>query len=117
MQDILIAVVDGLKGFPEAINTVFPATTVQTCIVHPIRNSMEFARRKDRKQVADALKEVYRAPPTDAAALALETFKAGPSVQEYPPIAAFQLRKKKSAPLEPISTGRPPRSEFTLTLP
>lgn len=89
VQDILIAVVDGLVGFPAAINTVFPATAEQTCIVHPICNSMEFARWKDRKQVADALKEVYRAPPADAAALALETFDAGPSGQKYPPIAAL----------------------------
>ncbi|OOA68386.1 IS256 family transposase, partial [Burkholderia cenocepacia] len=60
VQDILIAVVDGLKGFPEAINTVFPETTVQTCIVHLIRNSLDFASWKDRKSVAAALKEVYR---------------------------------------------------------
>ncbi|MBU9313235.1 IS256 family transposase, partial [Burkholderia multivorans] len=55
VQDILIAVVDGLKGFPEAINTVFPETTVQTCIVHLIRNSLDFASWKDRKSVAAAL--------------------------------------------------------------
>jgi transposase-like protein len=62
VQDILIAVVDGPKGFPEAINTVFPETTVQTYIVHQIRNSLDFASWKDRKSVAAALKEVYRAP-------------------------------------------------------
>ncbi|WP_394144803.1 transposase, partial [Burkholderia multivorans] len=55
VQDILIAVVDGLKGFPEAINTVFPETTVQTCIVHLIRNSLDFASWKDRKSVASGL--------------------------------------------------------------
>ena len=60
-QDILIAVVDGLKGFPEAINAVFPQTVVQTCIVHLIRHSMEFASWKDRKGVAQALRTVYRA--------------------------------------------------------
>ena len=59
--DVLIAVVDGLKGFPEAINAVFPETIVQTCIVHLIRNSMDFASWKDRKAIAAALKTVYRA--------------------------------------------------------
>ncbi len=78
VQDILIAVVDGLKGFPEAINAVFPETTVQTCIVHLIRNSLDFASWKDRRQVAAALKEVYRAPTAEAAAQALEDFDAGP---------------------------------------
>ena len=61
VQDILIAVVDGLKGFPEAINAVFPQTVVQTCIVHLIRHSMDFASWKDRKGVAQALRTVYRA--------------------------------------------------------
>lgn len=61
MQDILFAVVDGLKGFPEAINTVFPETTVQTCIVHLIRNSLDFANWKDRKSAAAALKLIWLA--------------------------------------------------------
>ena len=52
VQDILLAVVDGLKGFPEAINATFPETLVQTCIVHLIRHSMNFASWKDRKHVA-----------------------------------------------------------------
>ena len=56
VEDILIAVVDGLKGFPEAINAVFPRTIVQTCIVHLIRNSMDFASWKDRKAIAAELK-------------------------------------------------------------
>ena len=55
-QDILIAVVDGLKGFPEAINAVFPQTVVQTCVVHLIRHSMDFASWKDRKSLAQALR-------------------------------------------------------------
>jgi len=63
VEDILIAVVDGLKGFPEAIGAVFPQTTVQTCIVHLIRNSLEFASWKDRKAVAAAFKAIYQAPP------------------------------------------------------
>ena len=56
VEDILIAVVDGLKGFPEAIGAVFPATTVQTCIVHLIRNSLDYATWKDRRAVAAELK-------------------------------------------------------------
>ena len=59
--DILIAVVDGLKGFPEAINAVFPQATVQTCIVHLVRHSLEFVSWKDRKTVMPALKAIYRA--------------------------------------------------------
>ena len=60
-NDILIAVVDGLKGFPEAITAVFPDTVVQTCIVHLIRYSMQFASWKERKIIAAALKPIYRA--------------------------------------------------------
>ncbi|CBW75261.1 Transposase [Mycetohabitans rhizoxinica HKI 454] len=92
VQDTLIAVVDGLKGFPEAINTVFPETTVQTCIVHLIRNSLDFASWKERKQVAAELKEVYRAPSAEAAALALQAFDDGPWGCKYPPIAALWRR-------------------------
>ena len=62
VADILIAVVDGLKGFPEALATAFPATTVQTCIVHLIRYSMSCASHRDRKGLAKALKTIYRAP-------------------------------------------------------
>ena len=65
VEDILIAVVDGLKGFPEAINAVFPQTIVQTCIVHLIRHSMDFASWKDRKNVAPALRAIYRAADAD----------------------------------------------------
>ena len=61
VQDILIAVVDGLKGFPDAINATFPQTVVQTCIVHLIRHSMNFASWKDRRFVAQALRAIYRA--------------------------------------------------------
>jgi len=56
VQDVLIAVTDGLKGIPEALGAVFPATTLQTCIVHLIRNSLDFASWKDRKALAAALK-------------------------------------------------------------
>ena len=61
VHDILIAVVDGLKGFPEAITGVFPETTVQTCIVHLTRFSLAYCSWQDRKAVAGELKNIYRA--------------------------------------------------------
>jgi putative transposase len=85
--DILIAVVDGLKGFPEAINAAFPETVVQTCIVHLIRNSMSFASWKDRKLIAQALRGVYRAETAQAGLAALEAFEEGTWGRKYPAIA------------------------------
>lgn len=75
LQDILIAVVDGLKGFPEAITAAFPETTVQTCIVHLVRHSMSFCAWKDRKGVAASLRQVYEAATAEQAAQELETFE------------------------------------------
>lgn len=86
-NDVLIAVVDGLKGFPDAINAVFPLAQVQTCIVHLIRHSIGFASWKERKPVAAALKEVYRAKDAETARQKLEEFDAGPWGQKYPAIA------------------------------
>jgi putative transposase len=86
-NDILIAVVDGLKGFPEAITAVFPDTVVQTCIVHLIRYSMRFASWKERKPIAKALKPIYQARDAQAAQLQLQQFIEGPWGQKYPPIA------------------------------
>lgn len=86
-QDILIAVVDGLKGFPEAITSVFPETIVQTCIVHLIRYSMQFASWKERKAIAGALKPIYRAVSAGVAATELEAFDQGPWGRKYPAIA------------------------------
>jgi putative transposase len=74
VKDILIACVDGLKGFPEAIEAIFPATTVQTCIVHLIRHSLRFVPRREREQVARDLKPIYTAVDADAAQLELERF-------------------------------------------
>lgn len=74
LNDILIAVVDGLKGFPEAINAVFPQTIVQTCIVHLVRHSLNFCSYKDRKAVAADLKSIYRAKTAEAAAERLAQF-------------------------------------------
>jgi putative transposase len=77
VEDILLAVVDGLKGFPDAINAAFPDTVVQTCIVHLLRSSMDFVSWKDRKSLAGALKEIYRATNADAAEEALTSFEQG----------------------------------------
>ena len=76
VEDVLVAVVDGLKGFPEAITTVFPQTTVQTCIVHLLRYSLDFVTWQHRKAVAAALKAIYRAPTAEAARAALDAFAA-----------------------------------------
>ncbi|HEX8312803.1 MAG TPA: IS256 family transposase [Chthoniobacteraceae bacterium] len=86
VADILIAVVDGLKGFPEAINAVFPQTIVQTCIVHLIRNSMSFASWKDRKAIAQGLRSVYRAETPAAGLVALDAFEEGHWGRKYPAI-------------------------------
>lgn len=86
-QDILIAVVDGLKGFPEAIETVFPETVVQTCIVHLIRYSMQFASWKERKAIAAQLKPIYWAETAEAALERLEEFDRSPWGEKYPAIA------------------------------
>ena len=92
VNDILIAVVDGLKGFPEAINSVFPETQIQTCIVHLIRNSLDFCSWKDRKPVAQELKTIYRAKDVDAAAAALQEFEDGPWGKKFAAIAALWRR-------------------------
>ena len=86
VEDILIAAIDGLKGFPEAIASVFPQTQVQLCIVHMVRNSLRFVTWKERKKVARDLKEVYRAPTVEAAEDALERFKETWD-EKYPLIA------------------------------
>jgi len=83
VEDILIAVVDGLKGFPEAIEAAFPKTAVQTCIVHLIRNSLSYVGWKDRKFVAAALRPIYTAPNAAAAQTALAAFEAGPWAAKY----------------------------------
>jgi putative transposase len=87
VQDILIAVVDGLKGFPEAISAVFPKTQVQACVVHLIRRSLDFVSYKDRREVAAALKEIYRARTAELGEAALEAFNEGPWGRKYPVIA------------------------------
>src|SRR3954453_13373086 len=91
LNDILIAVVDGLKGFPEAITSVFPQATVQTCIVHLIRNSLAFVSWKDRKAIMPGLKAIYRAENADVALLRLYEFEAEWG-KRYPAIGAAWRR-------------------------
>jgi putative transposase len=76
VQDVLISCVDGLKGFPEAIEATFPQTWVQTCIVHLIRASLRYVNYRDQRKVASALRPIYTAPNADAALIELERFDA-----------------------------------------
>jgi putative transposase len=89
--DMLIAVVDGLIGFPDAIGAVFPQTTVQTCIVHLIRNSLAFVSWKDRRTVLPDIKAIYRAETIEAAAARLDEFEAEWGAR-YPAIAPMWRR-------------------------
>jgi len=88
VQDIFIACVDGLKGFPEAIESVFPAIQIQLCIVHMVRHSLRFVSWKDRKAVASDLKKVYSAPNAEAAEMELKSFKERWD-NKYPMISAL----------------------------
>ena len=92
VQDILIAVTDGLKGMPQALEAVFPATTLQTCIVHLIRNSLDYASWKDRKALAAALKAIYTAASAEAAESELSAFEAGAWGKKFPTVAASWRR-------------------------
>lgn len=93
VADILIAVVDGLCGFPEAIEAVFPKTQIQTCIVHLIRNSLNYVAWKDRKALAEALKSIYQATNAEAAEAVLTAFEQGPWGRKCPPIAQAWRRQ------------------------
>ncbi len=75
VQDILIAVMDGLKGFPDAITAAYPETAVQTCIVHLVHHSLNFCAWKDRKEMAKDLRRIYNAPTADQAAAELNAFE------------------------------------------
>jgi putative transposase len=91
-QDILIAVTDGLKGMSEALAAIFPQTTLQTCIVHLIRHSLEFGNWKERKPMAMALRPIYAAVSADAASAALDDFERGPWVRKFPTVVAAWRR-------------------------
>ena len=86
VQDILIACVDGLKGFPDAINTVFPETQIQLCIVHMVRNSIKFVTWKDYKAVTSGLKEIYKSATEEDALKSLDQF-ADCWDEKYPQIS------------------------------
>src|SRR4051812_15717504 len=92
VADILIAVTDGLKGMGEALGVVFPATTLQTCIVHLIRNSLDFVSWRDRKALAAAIKPIYTAPSAEAARAELDAFDSGPWGKKFPTIVAAWRR-------------------------
>lgn len=91
-HDILIAVTDGLKGMSDALAAVYPATTLQTCLVHLIRHSLDYATWQVRKDLARALRTIYTAPNADHAAQALDAFADGPWGQRYPAIVASWRR-------------------------
>jgi transposase-like protein len=91
-RDILIAVTDGLKGMSEALAAVFPETTLQTCIVHLIRQSLDCAHWKERKPMATALRTIYGAPSAEAAGAAWDAFERGPWGQKFPTVVASWRR-------------------------
>ena len=92
VADILIAVTDGLTGMPGALEAVFPRTTLQTCIVHLIRNSLDYASWKDRKLLAKALRPIYAAASAEAALAALDAFEDGEWGRKFPTVAAAWRR-------------------------
>ncbi|AZL68860.1 MULTISPECIES: IS256 family transposase [Pseudomonas] len=92
VEDVLIAVTDGLKGMPEALSAVFPETTLQTCIVHLIRNSLDYAAWDKRRALAKELKPIYQAINAEAAEQALDEFENGPWGEKYPTVVAAWRR-------------------------
>jgi transposase-like protein len=91
-HDILIAVTDGHKGMSEALAAIYPATTLQTCIVHLLRHRLDFANGQERKSLAAALRPVYTAASADAAAVALDVFAQGPWGTRFPTVVASWRR-------------------------
>jgi putative transposase len=92
VNDILIAVTDGLTGMPAALAAVFPRTTLQTCIVHLIRNSLDYASWKDRKPLATALRPIYAAASAEAALAALDALEDGEWGRKFPTVVAAWRR-------------------------
>ena len=91
-QDILIAVTDGLKGMSEALEAVYPRTTLQTCVVHLLRNSLDYANWKERKALARELRAIYTAPTAEAAGQALDAFERSAWGARFPPVVAAWRR-------------------------
>ena len=92
VEDVLIAVSDGLKGIPESLAAAYPEAILQTCIVHLIRNSLDYASWKDRKCVAAALRPIYTAPSAEAAEAALTAFEQSEWGTKLPHVAASWRR-------------------------
>jgi putative transposase len=90
VEDVLIACVDGLKGFPEAIEATFPQTWVQTCIVHLIRSSLRYVNYRDRKKVTSALRPIYTAANAEQALAELERFEGEWGIAYPPTVAAWK---------------------------
>jgi len=100
VQDLLVALVDGLAGFPEAIAAAFPQTHVHQCVVHLVRQSLAYVGWKERKTVAAQLRPIYQAASEEAALAALDAFAEGPLGQRLPMVAALWRRHWPSvAPL------------------
>lgn len=87
--------VDGLRGFPDAIEAVYPHAEIQTCIVHLIRNSTTLASWKDPKELAAASKPIYQAANADAAQAALDAFEADPWRAKFPTVPAMWRRQRQ----------------------
>ena len=96
LKDILIACVDGLKGFPDAINTIYPDTHIQLCIIHMVRNNLKYVSWKDYKAVTADLKKIYQAVTEDAALQALDEFgQKWDEVSSNQQVMACQLVESK----------------------
>jgi putative transposase len=106
VTDILIALVDGLTGFPDAITTVFPQTPVHHCVVHLVRQSLRYVPHTQRKAIMTDLRSIYQAPTLDAACAALTAFEASAWQTRYPPSAA--LWRRHWAHVEPVFQYPPP---------
>ncbi len=98
VDDVLIACVDGLKGFPEAIEATFPQTWVQTCIVHLIRSSLRYVNDRDRRKVAAALRPIYTAANADDARSELERFAAQWGAAYPPTVSAWKTSRAHVTP-------------------
>ena len=92
VDDILIALIDGLNGFPDAINSVFPQAQIHHCVVHLVRQSLAYVSWADRKEVATALRSIYRAPTLAAAEAQLDAFEKSHWGKRFPPIVALWRR-------------------------
>lgn len=93
VEDILIALIDGLVGFPEAIEAVFPQTQIHTCVVHVVRRSLSYVSYQERKPIAAQLRLIYRAETIAGGERALAAFAASPEGQRYPMITALWERQ------------------------